>query len=421
MNDLSSKSILNYKIQETIGKGVFSSVYKAVHLPTRSNVALKVIDTTFLSQEQESSLLEEIYIHQSLYHPFIADFLDFFQFESNYIIVMEYVCNGNLSKYIRQKGKLDEKEARRIFMQLLLVLQYLHDVKNVVHRNLSIDNLLLDENYNIRLIDFGLSFYSKNSYFDATIKWGSPFYVAPEIIHGQPYSNKCENWSAGVILYCMVSGDLPFTDENHQQLYKQIIDNEPNYSSFPQDLTEVLKGLLTKNPQSRISLWQPILMKWFSDKKYHQLLRDKVRELIDRSVVDKEITVKLQLLGIDCQDLQEKLLDDEANLCTISYRILKKKKIVNLLNASDCEKEAITSAQQMAKSQIQRFQLKSENSKIRVTRILNPTNDKDNRINQFRHELIYSRKSAPLKSFLNPQLPPISKKTLTSRKILRNG
>jgi serine/threonine protein kinase len=187
MNFLIGKIISNYKIQDIIGKGAFSFVYRAIHLPTQLNVALKVIDITFISHEQETSLLEEINIHQSLCHPFIADFFEFFQFESYYIIAMEYVCNGNLSNYIHQKGKLKEIKADKIFLQLLLVIQYLHEVKYIFHRNLNPDNVLLDERYNIRLIDFGLSFCSNNSMPNLTMKWGSPFYIAPEIILGQPY------------------------------------------------------------------------------------------------------------------------------------------------------------------------------------------------------------------------------------------
>jgi serine/threonine protein kinase len=87
-------------------------------------------------------LTEEINIYKSLCHPFIADCFDYFQFESFFIIVMDYAYNGNLFTFVKQKGKLEEKLACKLFMQLISVLQYLHEVKNVIHKDLRPDHIL---------------------------------------------------------------------------------------------------------------------------------------------------------------------------------------------------------------------------------------------------------------------------------------
>jgi serine/threonine protein kinase len=131
---------------------------------------------------------------------------------------------------------------------------------------------MLAENYYTRLIDFGVSPSSYSHYSLIATQIRSLAYMVQEIILGQLSSNKCDLWSAGVILYFMISGSLPFADRNRNALLNQIIGTKPDYTDKSSDLVEVLQALLDKNPESRFSVLQLKKLKWFSDNSYENLL-----------------------------------------------------------------------------------------------------------------------------------------------------
>jgi non-specific serine/threonine protein kinase len=268
MNQISGQIIGNYQIEKRMGKGTFSSVFKAIHVPTQSRVALKVIHKIEMLKYKNYSVHNEVSILRSLRHPFIAEFFDFFEDESFHFIVLEYVGNGSLFDYIQSKKQIKEEIVRRIFMQLLSVLQYLHEVKNIIHRDLKPQNIMLDENFNIRLIDFGLSICLRASYDVPPRQCGSPYYIAPEMILEQPHTYKSDLWSAGNILYVMISGSPTFLENSLESLFRLIIKNEPDYSNFSSTLAEVLKSLLSKHPQKRANVLQIKEYEWFHGRKY---------------------------------------------------------------------------------------------------------------------------------------------------------
>jgi 5'-AMP-activated protein kinase catalytic alpha subunit len=126
---------------------------------------------------------------------------------------MEHCCNGELFSYITSKNKLKEEESCRLFQQLIAALEYLGRL-GLVHRDVKPENLLLDEQLNLKVVDFGLSNTFKPGEKLATA-CGSPCYAAPELIKGLEYMGpKADLWSAGVVLYTLVCGHLPFEDNN---------------------------------------------------------------------------------------------------------------------------------------------------------------------------------------------------------------
>jgi serine/threonine protein kinase len=206
------------------------------------------------TEAKENRFFEEIYIFRSLHHPFIPEFFDFSESDLFYMIVMEHVPNGSLSNFIRKNNKMEGKYAQRLFLQLITVRDCLHHQKHDVYRDIKTENIIRDRNGNIRVIDFGFSkiFQSDHSLFST--KCGSPLFVAPEVKLGQPYNNKCDIWSSGVILYEMICGKLPFKKNNLNFLFKQIQNSEPNYDEIPKDISNLIQNLLKKDPNDRISL-----------------------------------------------------------------------------------------------------------------------------------------------------------------------
>ena len=131
---------------------------------------------------------------------------------------MEHCCNGELFSFITSKNRLKEEEACKLFQQLISALTYLGKL-GIVHRDVKPENLLLDEQLNLKMIDFGLSNMYKQGEKLSTA-CGSPCYAAPELIKGLEYvGQKADLWSAGVVLFTMVCGHLPFEDSNTQSLY----------------------------------------------------------------------------------------------------------------------------------------------------------------------------------------------------------
>lgn len=134
---------------------------------------------------------------------------------------MEYSGNGDLLQYVKKRGRLQEDKAREIFIQVLHGLAHCH-CRSVLHRDVKLDNILLDEEGGIKLCDFGVSKIVKK---DNLIneQCGTPAYIAPEIIKDKGYKGfSVDVWSFGVMLYAMLCGTVPFKATNMKDLHKLI-------------------------------------------------------------------------------------------------------------------------------------------------------------------------------------------------------
>lgn len=136
---------------------------------------------------------------------------------------MEYIPGGDLFDLVIESGKLDENTARKVFRQLFSAVLYCHD-NMMVHRDLKPENMLLDENNNLKIIDFGfVKTYSKESHMTLKTYCGSYYYCAPEMFAGTPYPGPASDiWSLGVILYVITNGYLPFRSSNVSDLYESV-------------------------------------------------------------------------------------------------------------------------------------------------------------------------------------------------------
>lgn len=134
---------------------------------------------------------------------------------------MEYAAGGELYDYLSVRKILTEHEARRIFRQIALAIFYCHKHK-ICHRDLKLENILLDQNGNAKIADFGLSNVFDEHKLLSTF-CGSPLYASPEIVKGIPYVGpEVDCWSLGVLLYTLVYGAMPFDGSNFKKLVQQI-------------------------------------------------------------------------------------------------------------------------------------------------------------------------------------------------------
>ncbi|XP_077198653.1 hormonally up-regulated neu tumor-associated kinase isoform X1 [Paroedura picta] len=266
------KRVGNYLIGRKLGEGSFAKVREGMHVVTGEKVAVKVIDKKRAKKDTyvTKNLRREGQIQQMIRHPNIAQLLDILETENSYYLVMELCTGGNLMHKIYEKKRLEEHEARKYIWQLILAVEHLHRA-GVVHRDLKIENLLLDEDNNIKLIDFGLSnCASILGYSDPfSTQCGSPAYAAPELLARKKYGPKIDVWSIGVNMYAMLTGTLPFTVEpfSLRALYQKMIDKEMN--PLPTQLSTAainfLRSLLEPDPIKRPNIQQALSNRWLNE------------------------------------------------------------------------------------------------------------------------------------------------------------
>ncbi len=174
-------------------------------------------------------LENEIAIMKKMWHPNIVQLYEIIDDPSSnkIYIVMEYIPGGTLLSKIKVTGKLTPDFSRKYFRELIAGLYYCHEVAGIIHRDIKPENLLLGEDGQVRLADFGIAFMMENGSDQATATLGSALFIAPEICNGRSYKGRqTDIWAAGVTLYYMYTGTLPFNGSGLGQLYEQII-NKP--------------------------------------------------------------------------------------------------------------------------------------------------------------------------------------------------
>ncbi|TPX60237.1 hypothetical protein PhCBS80983_g01904 [Powellomyces hirtus] len=206
---------------------------------------------TFVSQLQL-----EVQLIMRLDHPNVIRLYQVMETEEECFVVMEYAQGGELIEYIAARGHLNEKEARRYFRQIVSAMDHCH-LANVVHRDLKLENLLLNGERDILISDFGLGrTYRSDAEELMKTFCGTPNYAAVELISGIPYIGvKSDIWAMGVVLFVMMTGRPPFSGENISALYNKIkaVDYKcPEY--FSRGLRNLLAKILVKDPKSRISM-----------------------------------------------------------------------------------------------------------------------------------------------------------------------
>ncbi|KAF9194537.1 hypothetical protein BGZ51_009100 [Haplosporangium sp. Z 767] len=262
-----------YHLLQTLGEGEFAKVKLGMHAETREEVAIKLIRRQSVDNTPRINKIgREISVLRTIRHPHIISLFDVIETERYIGIVIEYASGGELFDHILAHRYLKEKDACRLFAQLMSGVHYLHS-KHIVHRDLKLENLLLDRNRNIMITDFGFA-----NQFDSTTRdlmstsCGSPCYAAPELVisDGLYVGSGVDIWSCGVILYAMLAGYLPFDDDpsnpdgdNINQLYNYILATTlvfPDYIS--PDARDLLRMMLVPDPAKRCNMKRIMAHRW---------------------------------------------------------------------------------------------------------------------------------------------------------------
>jgi calcium/calmodulin-dependent protein kinase I len=258
-----------YDFGEELGRGGFSIVVKATRKDTREVFAVKIIEKN-QSEEELQLLQREIDILKKLNHQNIIALKEVYDEKDTIYLVMELVQGGELFDQIVSRGTYSEADAANIVRQILDAVAYMHE-NGIAHRDLKPENLLCsgDEHNTIKVTDFGLS----KDFSTASLRTscGTPDYVAPEVLKGQPYDNTVDIWSIGVITYILLCGFPPFYGNTDQQIFEKILRVEydfpsPDWDHISTEAKQFIKSILVPEPSKRPSALEALEMDWIKNK-----------------------------------------------------------------------------------------------------------------------------------------------------------
>ena len=259
-----------YDVKNKLGSGKFGLVKLGIHKKTGQKVAIKIMKKSTMDSSDLELVRTEIEILKICQHPNIIRLYNVFENADYLYIIMEYCYGGDLFSYLENRHfRLSEKRASTIIHQMATAVYYMHSF-GVVHRDLKPENVLMtstDEDSDIRILEFGLR-KILGPYEKCDEPYGTLTYCAPEIIIDEPYAKPVDLWSLGVMTYLMVSGKLPFNSEDENEIARQVVYDEPNYTRNPvwktisPECLDFIKRLLDKDQNKRMTIKEVLEHKW---------------------------------------------------------------------------------------------------------------------------------------------------------------
>lgn len=251
--------ITDYAIGKIIGQGSYAVVKQGFNKRTRQKVAIKIYEKINLKNPKRNScVLKEIQLMKKLNHENIVQLYDSIDTMDQLYLIMELVQGKSLYSFVQNKKgqRLQEKEAASFMKSILKGIEYCH-INNVAHRDIKLENILLNEASEIKIIDFGFSVTTQKNEKLKTF-CGTPSYMAPEIVNRTDYFGPpADVWSLGVLFYVLLCGSFPFTGVNVRELFKNISKGSLSFPFYvSKDAKTTISRMLRINPSQRPTITQ---------------------------------------------------------------------------------------------------------------------------------------------------------------------
>lgn len=339
-------SVSNSKIHDdfefirTLGKGGFGHVREAREISTGLYRACKTIHIKNINSISIDKILQEVNILKNLDHPGIIKIYEVYKEVGFLHIVTELCTGGNLFERITAKSYFSENIAAKYMYDIISTVKFCHEA-GVVHRDLKPENILFEDNSQnarLKIIDFGTSTIMQTMNKMHTLI-GTPFYIAPEVLDGN-YTEKCDIWSLGVIMYIMLCGKAPFRGISLEEIFNSIKHakislKEPAWEKVSPSAKALVKKLLCKDPKKRIGIGELIYDPWLTTRSKNQVP--------DRIIATKSI-----------QNLIQFHTENRLQLCTLAFlthfftKTQEIKDVRNLFETLDTDNDGKLSKEEIA-------------------------------------------------------------------------
>ena len=280
MEEIPGETFRDYRLIERIDNGSCSHVWLALHIPSNTKVAMKIIPKCDIkNSDLMLKFICGVTLMKHIKHPLVTRFFEVVETDNNFVIVQQYCERGTLETLINEKKVLCEDTALKIFTQIAVALDFLHTKVHVAHRYIKPQNILLDSKIHVHIADFGLSkaFTEAKPLFSTLC--GTPKYIAPEMLNSQQYTSKADVWSLGIILYYMVVGNVPFDGDTVAEISQKISYSDPYYPPYlSTEIIDLLQKLLRKNPDQRLTSSQVLQHKWLNHTNFIQIIQQNIEE-----------------------------------------------------------------------------------------------------------------------------------------------
>ncbi|XP_005078086.1 sperm motility kinase X-like [Mesocricetus auratus] len=307
----------HYGILRTLGKGNFAEVKLAYHLQTEEQVAIKVLQN---GTNDDFSIQTELDILKTLDHPYIIKLFHIINTKEYTYMVLEHAAGGDLVSHIERVGSLQEEQAQHIFAQLVCAVHYCHE-NDIAHRDIKLDNMLLDDKGNIKLCDFGLA--TRVTPGQGTKGFcGTLEYCAPELFSDEEYDAMAADiWSMGVVLYAMVTSSFPFEGNTYSDMKEEMQD--PKYHlpyKLSKNIANIIVQLFTVKPEQRPKIDDIRRHQWVKAKEEIWKITPSLEALCNNP--NPSVVVDMCSMGYHPKDISACLHEKKFNNIMATYLIL---------------------------------------------------------------------------------------------------
>ncbi|XP_038187362.2 sperm motility kinase X-like [Arvicola amphibius] len=309
----------HYIILSNLGKGAFAEVKLTCHLLTNMKVAVKILAN---GEESDSNNRKELNIMKELDHPYIIKLFHVIDSKDHTYMVLEFAAQGDLVTLIEEGGPLQQKEAQHIFCQIVCAVHYCHD-NDIAHRDIKLDNILLDGKGNIKLCDFGLAIRVSSGQrckgFCGTVE-----YCAPELFDDTEYDARAlDIWSMAVVLYVMVTARFPFKARTYPDMKEEML-NPMYYIPYTLSqnlvLVHLIVHLFTVNPEQRPTICDIRQHQWIRDRQEFWKLPSSSESFCNKP--NPSIVLAMWGMGYHPKAISDSLREKKFNNIMATYLIL---------------------------------------------------------------------------------------------------